>query len=168
MVNQWTKVPKLNNVQLSILVLLRVLIGWHLLYEGLAKVTNSNWTSAYYLEQSGWLFSGVFNSIAESSFWLPIVDFTNQWLLVVVGTFLILGLLTRTSAFIGASLLFIYYLAQPPLFEAVSMQADGNNLIVNKVLIESIALVCLAVIPTGKFIGLDRVIYLVRRSKKNV
>ena len=32
--------------QLTVLVVLRILIGWHLLYEGIAKLLNPNWSSA--------------------------------------------------------------------------------------------------------------------------
>ena len=35
-----------TNFQTTALVVLRVLIGWHFLYEGLAKLGNPYWTSA--------------------------------------------------------------------------------------------------------------------------
>ena len=41
--------PDYNQYQLVSLSLLRLLIGWHLLYEGMAKLSNANWTSAAYL-----------------------------------------------------------------------------------------------------------------------
>ena len=50
--------PEYNQCQLVSLTLLRLLIGWHLLYEGMAKLSNANWTSAAYLLDSKWIFSG--------------------------------------------------------------------------------------------------------------
>ena len=38
-----------SRFQLTSLVALRMLIGWHLLYEGIAKILNPYWTSAGYL-----------------------------------------------------------------------------------------------------------------------
>ena len=51
--------PDYSHYQLVSLSLLRVLVGWHLLYEGMAKLANSNWTSAAYLLDSKWIFSGI-------------------------------------------------------------------------------------------------------------
>ena len=53
--------PDYSHYQLVSLSLLRVLVGWHLLYEGMAKLANSNWTSAAYLLDSKWIFSGIAN-----------------------------------------------------------------------------------------------------------
>ncbi|WP_262487011.1 hypothetical protein [Geofilum rubicundum] len=36
----------LSSTQLTLLVITRVLIGWHFLYEGVSKIANPNW-SAY-------------------------------------------------------------------------------------------------------------------------
>ena len=60
--------------QLTALVALRMLVGWHFLYEGLAKVTNPLWTSVGYLQESqGWL-SGLFRSLSVSPGALGVVD----------------------------------------------------------------------------------------------
>ena len=50
---------KENKYQLYGLVTLRVLIGWHFLYEGIAKLINPYWSSAAYLLDSKWIFSGL-------------------------------------------------------------------------------------------------------------
>jgi len=44
--------------QLWGLVVLRVLIGWHLLYEGIAKALDPYWSAAGFLKQSQWILSG--------------------------------------------------------------------------------------------------------------
>ena len=55
-----------TNFQATVLVVLRILIGWHFLYEGLAKLTNPYWSSAGYLSQAQWWFDGTFLNIAAS------------------------------------------------------------------------------------------------------
>ena len=45
-----------NRCQLYGLVTLRVLIGWHFLYEGISKIINPYWSSAAYLLDSKWIF----------------------------------------------------------------------------------------------------------------
>ena len=49
-----------SNLQATSLVVLRILIGWHFLYEGLVKVTNPDWTAAGYLLDSGGFMAGFF------------------------------------------------------------------------------------------------------------
>ena len=51
--------------QEAVLVLLRMAIGWHFLYEGLVKVLTPGWTSAPFLAESRWLLSGAFHWIAS-------------------------------------------------------------------------------------------------------
>ncbi len=147
------------------LVTLRILIGWHFLYEGLAKLVNPYWTSAGYLAESKWWFSGLFISMATSPTVLTMVDYINVWGLILVGACLILGALTRTATVAGIVLLALYYLAAPPFAGLTyAMPAEGSYLVVNKVLIELVALVALLAFPTGRILGVDRVIYQMRRS----
>ena len=46
--------------QTGVLVVLRVLIGWHFLYEGLVKLMNPYWSSAGYLVESKGFLSDFF------------------------------------------------------------------------------------------------------------
>ena len=55
--------------QLGALVALRVLIGWHFLYEGLAKLVNPDWSSVGFLLDS----QGVFSEFSTG--WPPIPGF---------------------------------------------------------------------------------------------
>lgn len=162
-----TNSPRLHNytnIQLTFLVLLRVLIGWHFLYEGIAKLFNPYWSSAGYLLESKWIFSGLFNSIAASPFALNIVNFMNIWGLIAIGAGLIAGCLTRAASISGIILLFFYYICHPPFIGyTYTAPAEGNYLIVDKNLIEMCALFVLTLFPTGKIIGLDRLIF--RKNK---
>ena len=140
--------------QTTFLVTLRTLIGWHFLYEGLAKLANPDWSSAAYLLDSKGFMSGFFHSLTYKPSLLHTVDFLNEWGLVLIGLGLILGLFTRISVFSGIVLLALYYLSHPPFPGLVfSVPAEGSYMIVNKTLIELSALLVLYVFPTR--IGLD-------------
>jgi thiosulfate dehydrogenase [quinone] large subunit len=145
------------NFQAGALVALRLLIGWHFLYEGLAKLLNPHWTSAGYLAESQWWFKGLFVAIAASPTAVTIVDHLNMWGQTLIGLGLMLGLLTQTATVAGIVLLALYYVAAPPFVGyAYGMPTEGSYLIVNKVLIELAALVVLLAHPTGRTFGLDR------------
>lgn len=143
--------------QLAGLVLLRVLIGWHFLYEGMAKLVNPYWTSADYLGSSHWLFQGAFQAMAANPAMLAVVDALNVWGLMFIGLGLVLGAFTRTATAFGVLLLALYYVANPPFAgSAAAGPAEGSYLIVNKTLVELAALIALLVFPTGHLVGLDR------------
>ena len=143
--------------QLVALITLRILIGWHLLYEGLVKFVDPYWSSALYLMDSPWSF---FVSIVTNPMLLSIVDFINIWGLILIGGCLIAGLLTRTMTIAGIILLFIYYISNPPFIGLVSpVPAEGNYLIVNKTLIELAAMVVFYLFPTGRIAGIDLLIH---------
>jgi thiosulfate dehydrogenase (quinone) large subunit len=146
-------------LQLTSLVVLRVLIGWHFLYEGIVKVINPYWTSAGYLLESKWIFSKVFITIAANPGMLKIVDFLNEWGLIAIGLGLMIGCLTQVASISGIILLFLYYVSNPPFIGfTYSMPAEGSYLIVNKNIIELAGLIVLTLFPTGTIIGLDRFI----------
>ena len=42
----------LTRLQMTTVVVLRVLIGWHFLYEGVAKLTKPDWSAAGFLKQA--------------------------------------------------------------------------------------------------------------------
>jgi len=153
-----------NNIQyikwqLYSLVALRVIIGWHFLYEGMVKVINPNWSSVSYLLDSSGIFKGMFYSIASNPEILKIADFLNIWGLIAIGLGLILGAFSRISLFSGIVLLAFYYLSHPPFVGlSYSMPMEGSYLFVNKVLIELVAMIVLLLFPTSRKIGLDRFI----------
>jgi thiosulfate dehydrogenase [quinone] large subunit len=45
--------------QTALIVALRILIGWHLLYEGIYKLAYPEWSSAAFLAGSQGIFSGI-------------------------------------------------------------------------------------------------------------
>ncbi|NOY37324.1 MAG: DoxX family protein [Chlorobi bacterium] len=157
---------KYTSWQLIVLISLRILIGWHLLYEGITKLINPNWTSAGFLMESKWILSGFSQWIISNPGILNFVDFLNTWGLTAIGLGLIVGLFTRTAAISGAILLLIYYLNNPPLIGLeYSVPMEGNYLIVSKTLIEAVALFVLVVFPTDSVAGLDVFIYRFKNRK---
>lgn len=146
--------------QLTILVLMRLLMGWYCLYEGIAKLLNPNWSSAPYLMDSAGWFAGLFQSITNHPDLLFVVDQLNIWGLMAIGAGLLLGFMTRPAAIAGIILLAFYYLSHPPLIGvSYAMPTEGNYLLVNKTLIEIFVFAILLVFPTGRHIGLDRLVW---------
>jgi len=143
-------------LQMSVLLVLRFLIGWHLLYEGFSKLLIQNWSSMSFLQESKWILKGFSGWIIAHDNVLAVVDFLNTWGLIAIGFGLILGLFTRIAAISGAFLLFVYYLNNPPLIGLeYTVPSEGSYLIVSKTLIEVFSMVVLAVFPTGTIFGLD-------------
>ena len=162
-----TKTKPFTNLQLTTLVILRLIIGWHLLFEGISKLLNPSWSSIGFLKESQWIMSGIARWIISNNSVLNFVDFLNTWGLIVIGIGLILGLFTRVAAISGALLLWIYYLNNAPIIGIeYSIPAEGNNLIVSKTLIEAMSLFVLAVFPTGSIVGLDVLITRFKNRKK--
>lgn len=156
-----------NTLQLSTLVALRLLIGWHCLYEGIAKLLTANWSSAGFLSESKWILSGISAWIVSHAGVLQVVDFLNTWGLIAIGLGLILGLFSRPAAIAGTILLLIYYSCNPPLLGLeYSVPLEGNNLIVSKTLIEAIALFIVALFPTSQIFGLDLFVSRIKKSNK--
>jgi thiosulfate dehydrogenase (quinone) large subunit len=157
--------PHYTTARLTALVILRVLIGWHFLYEGIAKMLSPNWTAASFLLESKWIFQDLFHAMALNPLVLKAVDLMNMWGLVAIGLGLIVGCFTRTATVAGMLLLALYYVCNPPFIGfTYSLPAEGSYLIVNKNLIELCALAVLFLFPTGAIIGLDRLIKLIPRS----
>jgi thiosulfate dehydrogenase (quinone) large subunit len=146
--------------QLTMLVLLRLAIGWHFLYEGIVKLINPDWSASSYLANAVGPLSGMFKAMAANASLLKVIDLFNEWGLVLIGIGLILGFLTNISTIAGIFLLMLYYLAQPPLIDvAAPLTAEGSYLFVNKILVELFAMAVLLVFPTGIHIGIDRFIF---------
>lgn len=144
-----------NEIKIWSFTILRIIIGWHFLYEGLVKIFNPNWTSAFYLRESKWLFSGFFQWIISNSTVLHVADFLNAWGLVIIGLFLFLGIFTRIASITGATVLLIYYVANPP-FAYSSLPSFHNFFIINYNIIEAAVLITLATFPQDYLYGIHR------------
>ncbi|MCK5456989.1 MAG: DoxX family membrane protein, partial [Melioribacteraceae bacterium] len=105
---------KYSKIQTIVLVLLRVIVGYHFLFEGIDKLFSPSWTSSGFLLQANWLFSDFFHYIANNPTLLSFVDLLNIWGQILIGLSLILGLFSTSAALLGALMLLSYYIAIPP------------------------------------------------------
>jgi thiosulfate dehydrogenase [quinone] large subunit len=152
--------------QLSVLVLLRVVIGWHIFYEGLSKLLNPNWSSLGYLMDSKGFFAEFFYTLASNPTLLKVVDLFNGWALFLIGLCLILGLFEKLVSIAGIILIGLYYLSHPP-FIGLSYAApgEGSYFIINKNIIELAGLIIILYFPNSRIIGMDRFVFM-RKNKK--
>ncbi len=87
---------------------------------------------------------------------LKIVDVLTISGLAGLGALLILGLFTRFAALSAAVMVFGFYLAMPPLPGVPEAPGPEHSFIVNKNLVEVLALMALAFVPSGYWFGLDK------------
>jgi uncharacterized membrane protein YphA (DoxX/SURF4 family) len=126
------------------ITLLRIAIGWHLLYEGFSKVMIDNWSSQSFLVNTTGPLSGFFHWLTSSPALLKIVDLLNIYGLILIGLGLFLGILIRFAALSGVLLLSLYYFAYPPFGPSLFGVGEGHLFIVDKIFIEASALLFLA------------------------
>jgi thiosulfate dehydrogenase [quinone] large subunit len=154
--------------QICSLTALRILIGWHFLYEGLFKLYSPGWTAKSYLLNSVGPFSSLFKSMAGSEQILNAIDFLNEWGLVLIGLCLFIGLFSKTSKIFGIVLLAFYYISYPPFGDfATNGFVEGNYWIVNRNLIEIASLFVLLAFPSSHITGIDRFIRFNKKKASN-
>lgn len=145
----------LKNKEKNALVLMRILIGWHFLYEGITKLYNPNWTAKGYLLSSEGFLKSFFVWLASDSM-IEAINFLNMFGLTFVGLGLIIGFWERIAAYAGVIILLLYYLSHPAFPGLEQVGAEGNYWIVNKNLIEASALLVIAYLPTSSYFGVKR------------
>lgn len=149
-----------SKMQLLVLVGARVSIGWYCLYEGMSKWMNPSWSAFAYLNDSQGWFAGFFQWLAASPTSLSIVNFLNIYGLIAIGLGLILGLFTRFVTWSGILLISLYFLSHPALVQVNYALPSGETALwVNKNLLLVALLLVLLVYPTGREIGLDRLLF---------
>jgi thiosulfate dehydrogenase [quinone] large subunit len=163
------RASNLTPLQMTTVVVLRVLIGWHFLYEGVAKLSKPDWSAAGFLKQARGPLADLFHGMAANPNVLEIVNPLNMWGLTLIGLGLILGCLTRTAALSGMLIILLYYFCNPPFvgyFYAIP--TEGSYLIVNKNLVEAAALAVGFVTGSGRIAGLDRILHGLFRGRARV
>jgi uncharacterized membrane protein YphA (DoxX/SURF4 family) len=97
------------------------------------------------------------------------IDASVRYGTLAVGALLILGAFSRLACLGGAALLLLFYLAMPPLLGVPdNPKVEGHYFIINKNLVELVALLVLATVPSGRWLGLDGILYYLNpfRSRK--
>jgi thiosulfate dehydrogenase [quinone] large subunit len=151
---------KLSRSALIAITVLRVIVGWHFLYEGIAKLTSPSWSAVGYMRASRGPFAAVFRWIANQPQLLDNANLITMYGLTIIGVLLILGLFTRLASIGAIALILLFYLCNPPFVGYFySIPTEGSYLIVNKNLVELCALVVILLTRTGLFAGLDRILH---------
>lgn len=160
-----TNPSSLSSFQQFSLVAMRTLIGWHFLYEGIYKSRLPGWgpdgTPLPAWSASGFIHgaTGPVGRLARAAVdagLLPWIDRLMMLGVAAVGLSLILGLLTRAGCIGGLVLLALFYLSSIPTTGMPAEHNEGNYLLVNKTLIEGLAVLVLLAFDTGRIAGLDR------------
>lgn len=156
---------QLTGFQQFSLVTLRTAIGWQFAYEGFYKLMLPGWTrggeriAAFsaegYLRAATGPFASMFHAMASHAGMMHAIDLAVPIGLLAVGLSLMLGLFTQIGAAGAMAFLALFYLSQPPLSGMPMAGAEGENLIVNKNLIELAAVLTLWTFRTGSIAGLD-------------
>jgi uncharacterized membrane protein YphA (DoxX/SURF4 family) len=148
-----------------LLTLVRIAIGWHFLYEGIAKLLIPKWTSFSYLSNSSGPFSGIYHWMASEPAVLKTVDILNVSGLLLIGTALFIGLFSRIAAVCGALLLTMYYFAYPPFGDSLFSVSEGHLFIIDKIFIEALVLIFLVFLK-DKGYGIDLFAELIKKSRE--
>ncbi|MDP2638479.1 MAG: DoxX family membrane protein [Candidatus Levybacteria bacterium] len=128
---------------------LRIALGILFFYAGITKVLNPNWSSAGYLKGAA-TFPEFYNFLLQPEV-LPIINFTNEWGLTLLGASLLLGIGVRLSSKLGALLMLLYYI---PILKFP--YAGANSFLVDQHIIYIIALLLLGSAKAGRFWGLEK------------
>ena len=156
---------KLTAAQGYALVLLRILIGWHFLYEGIIKAYNPSWTAKGYLLSAS-ILKPFFAWLAGDSL-ISTIDFLNIAGLIAVGISLLIGIKVRWGCIAGILLLLMYYLAHPPFSSLPQGPAEGSYWVVNKNLIEMVALYVIYQFPLIALFGIEN-LFVRNKVKTNL
>ena len=130
--------------------LLRMLIGWHFLYEGVWKLMQKDgWSCLSYLGAAQGPLAPLFKWMSAQSALVAVGDFAVVWGLILIGVALLTGVLARLAAVFGILLLAMFYAAQPPEpFASAVSGADGRFFLLERNAIEIVALLAVIVLPS--------------------
>lgn len=123
-----------------VITVFRMAIGWHFFYEGISKLFIADWSAASYLSHSTGPFAGFYHWMASSEMLINVIESVNIAALILIGLALFLGIFVRFSAVVGVVLLLLYYFAYPPFGGTLASGSEGNLYIVNRNLLEALAL----------------------------
>lgn len=130
------------------LLILRVSLGWLMLYAGLSKVLNPEWSSEGYLANAK-TFVGFYTWLSSPAV-LPVINFVNEWALTLLGVSFILGLFVRLSGILGAFLMLLYYF---PVLTFPYIQP--HSFLVDDHIVYALALLVISALRGGKLLSLD-------------
>jgi thiosulfate dehydrogenase [quinone] large subunit len=138
------------SMERSLILLMRLSIGWVFLYAGITQaLLTSNWSAAGFLQHTK-TFHALYAPIATSSL-LPLIDFCVKWGHLLIGLSLIFGLLVRVSGIFGVLLMLVYWSAHLD-FPYVDTPL---NFILDEHIVYAIVIAYLMAVRAGHVFGLD-------------
>jgi thiosulfate dehydrogenase [quinone] large subunit len=129
---------------------LRLLLGWYMLVDGVQILLTPNWSASNFL-LSAKTFPAFYAwfAMASNSWW---VNPLNSWGITLVGVALIVGIGVRPAAWAGAALMILYY------FPHYAFPTVPNGFIVEEHIINASAFVLVAVFPAAQSFGVAKYI----------
>lgn len=131
----------------TVLFLLRISLGWIMFYAGITKILDPAWSAEGFLNNAQ-TFSGFYAWLAQDSI-LPVINFMNEWALLLLGVSLILGIFTRVSSYLGALLMLLYY------FPSLDFPYLDHSFLIDEHIIYILVLLMFATSKVGNYWGLD-------------
>lgn len=138
----------MNKKERVLLATMRIAMGWLMLYAGVTKVMNPEWTAAGYAKSAKTLGS-LYTWFAASGN-IDWINFVNKWGLTLLGVSLILGIGVRLSSSLGVILMFSYYL---PVLDFPYV--GDHSFLVDEHIIYMLVLVFFALTRAGRYYGLE-------------
>lgn len=138
-----------------LIALLRIALGWLILYQGIVAWTDASWSLAPYVQNARTL-PGFYEAVLSPTV-LPVAAIIVKSLFVLVGALLIIGIFARLAAFLGILLMVFFYL---PLLRFPYV--GTSRYIVDEHVVYALVLGYLFVARAGEYFGLGT---LFRRSR---
>lgn len=139
--------------------LLRTSLGILFFYAGVSKIINPHWSAAGYLN-SAQTFSVFYHWLAQASL-LPIVNFINEWGLLLLGVSLLLGIFVKYSSYAGIVLMILYTL---PITDFPYI--GDHSFLIDEHLIYIFSLYLLITFNAGTIWGLDEKLNSIFKKNK--
>src|SRR3989338_6309141 len=143
----------MNKSKSYVMLALRLVMGWLMFYAGITKIFDSSWTAAGFLNGSTGPFGAFFRMMAGN----VLVDQMVVWGLTLIGLSLLLGAFVRLSSFFGIVMMALFYL---PYFPPEHGFVDEH-------VVYAAVFALLMVFDSGRFLGLDSMIKLLKKTENS-
>lgn len=130
------------------LFLLRFAMGWMMFYAGITKILNPKWSALGYINNASTFPE--FYKLLVSPQTLPVINFLNEWGLLLIGISLMLGVFVRLSSVFAALLMLLYY------FPILKFPIVGeHSYIIDDHIIYALVFLFFAAVKAGRIFGLE-------------
>jgi len=134
------------------IALLRMVLGWLFLYQGVIAIVHSDWSVGPYIQNArsfSWLYS-----IVNTQPLLQYVSYGVKGLFILVGALLILGIGARFAAFLGIALMLFFYFPLLSFPHVFSLDGSSVYYIVDDHIVYVMILLYLFTVRSGEYLGL--------------